>query len=154
MARKRKKGSVTGQLVLASRSARTALMHDLDALGLYPGQDSVLVAIGDEDGITLRDLAVKLSVKPPTVTKTIARLVAQGLVEKRASGNDLRQNRAFLTVAGHAAVGNVKKAQKSLERRALKGFSTKERKAFRKYLQRLGENLGASAAPEISDPEG
>ncbi|WP_245396625.1 MarR family winged helix-turn-helix transcriptional regulator [Jiella sonneratiae] len=128
-------------------------MHDLDDVGLYPGQDSVLVAIGEEDGISLRDLAEKLAVRPPTVTKTIARLVGQGLVEKRASENDLRQSRAFLTVAGQAAVEDVKRAQKSLERRALGGFSPKERKNFRRYLMRIRENLGAAGAAELTDAE-
>ncbi|MCE7029198.1 MarR family winged helix-turn-helix transcriptional regulator [Jiella avicenniae] len=151
MARKKKKGSVTGQLVLAARSARTALLHSLDATEIYPGQDNVLIAIGKSDGITLRDLAEKLAVRPPTVTKTINRLVAQGLVEKRSSETDLRQSRAFLTDEGAALVEKVQKAQKSLERRALSGFTDRERKAFRRYLIRVRHNLaeeGAEAEPD------
>merc|ERR1712098_147664 len=68
MARKKKKGSVTGQLVLAARSARTALLHSLDTTEIYPGQDNVLITIGKGGGITLRDLAERLAVRPPTVT--------------------------------------------------------------------------------------
>ncbi len=141
MARKKKKGSVTGQLVLTARSARTALLHKLGNTEIYPGQDTVLITIGKSDGITLRDLAEKLSVRPPTVTKTINRLVAQGLVEKRSSETDLRQSRAYLTAEGAALVERVQKAQKALERRALKGFTDRERKALRRYLIRVQENL-------------
>ncbi|MBO0664357.1 MarR family transcriptional regulator [Jiella sp. MQZ9-1] len=152
MPRKRKKGLVTGHLVLAARHARTALLHDLGTAEIYPGQDSVLVVIGKNDGITLRDLAEKLAVRPPTVTKTIARLTTQGLVEKRVSETDLRQSRAFLTVEGAAIVERVQNAQKSLERRALAGFTERERKAFRRYLIRLQTNLAALDADEIGAP--
>ncbi|WP_245197525.1 MarR family winged helix-turn-helix transcriptional regulator [Jiella mangrovi] len=141
MARKKKKGYVTGQLVLAARIARTALLHNLDTVELYPGQDAVLLAIGTSDGISLRDLAEKLSVRPPTVTKTITRLVAQGLVEKRLSKTDLRQSMAYLTPEGAALVEKVRSAQKALERRALANFTDRERKVFRRYLMRVQENL-------------
>ena len=154
MARKKKKGTVTGQLVLAARSARTALMHQLGTAEIYPGQDNVLLTIGKSDGITLRDLAEKLAVRPPTVTKTINRLVAQGLVEKRSSETDLRQSRAFLTNEGAALVEKVQKAQKSLERRALAGFTDRERKSFRRYLIRVQQNLAEESAEPASEDGG
>ena len=116
-------------------------MHDLETAEIYPGQDNVLLALGKNDGITLRDLAKYLSVRPPTVTKTITRLVAQGLVEKRLSETDLRQSQAFLTSEGAALVEKVQQAQKALERRSLAGFTDRERKAFRRYLIRVQEDL-------------
>ena len=82
------KRSVTTQLSLAARGARTALSQRLALLDVYPGQDAVLLAIGEEDGISLRDLAERLSVRPPTITKTVTRLAAQGLVEKRLSNSE------------------------------------------------------------------
>ncbi|WP_348646283.1 hypothetical protein [Aurantimonas sp. DM33-3] len=45
------KRSVTTQLSLAARGARTALSQRLALLDVYPGQDAVLLAIGEEDGI-------------------------------------------------------------------------------------------------------
>ncbi|NDW06643.1 MarR family winged helix-turn-helix transcriptional regulator [Jiella pacifica] len=154
MARKKKKGSVTGQLVLAARSARTALLHSLDTTEIYPGQDNVLITIGKSGGITLRDLAERLAVRPPTVTKTVNRLVAQGLVEKRSSETDLRQSQAYLTDEGAALVEKVQKAQKSLERRALAGFTDRERKAFRRYLIRVQQNLAEARIEAASDDGG
>ena len=153
MPRKKKKGTVTGQLVLAARSARTALLHHLGTAEIYPGQDNVLITIGKSDGITLRDLAEQLAVRPPTVTKTITRLVAQGLVDKRLSDTDARQSRAFLTPEGAALVERVQVAQKALERRTLAGFTERERKAFRRYLIRVQENLAETAETTGADAE-
>ncbi|MEF2550429.1 MarR family transcriptional regulator [Aurantimonas sp. A2-1-M11] len=139
---------MTTQLSLAARSARTALSQRLAQIDVYPGQDAVLLAIGEEDGISLRDLAERLSVRPPTITKTVTRLASQGLVEKRLSDSDGRQNHAHLTERGAAIVDAVGKSRKRIEREALKGFSNKERKALRKLLERVTANLdGASTLP-------
>ena len=148
---KKKKRSTMTQLVLSARAGRTALSARLSAIDLYPGQDAVLLALGAEDGLSLRDLAERLSVRPPTITKTVARLTAQDLVEKRSSDNDARQSHAFLTEKGLALVGEVRSAQKSVERDALRGLSEKERKTLRKLLQRIERNLGI--ASEADDGE-
>jgi DNA-binding MarR family transcriptional regulator len=140
--RKRKRSTMT-QLVLSARAGRTALSSHLAALDVYPGQDAVLLALGWEDGLSLRDLAERLSVRPPTITKTIARLASQAIVEKRPSPADARQNHAFLTEKGQALVQDVRAAQKAVEREALKGLSDKERKTLRKLLQRVERNLSA-----------
>ena len=151
MAGKKKKRSTMTQLVLSARASRTALSARLAAMGLYPGQDAVLLALGSEDGLALRDLAERLSVRPPTITKTVARLTTQALVEKRASTTDARQSHAFLTEKGLALVEEVREAQKTVERNALRGLSEKERKTLRKLLQRLERNLGVHVEPEDAE---
>lgn len=154
MAGKKKKRSTMTQLVLSARAGRTALSVRLAAMDIYPGQDAVLLALGLEDGLALRDLAERLSVRPPTITKTVARLAAQALIEKRASPTDARQSHAFLTTKGLALVEEVRAAQKAVERSALAGLTERERKALRKLLQRIERNLGAeasSAEPEVED---
>lgn len=136
------------QLVLSARAGRTALSGQLAALDVYPGQDAVLLALGEEDGLSLRDLATRLSVRPPTITKTVARLALQDILEKRASPSDARQSHAHLTEKGEALLQEVRAAQKAVEREALKGFSDKERKTLRKLLQRVEHNLGADGGAE------
>lgn len=153
MAGKKKKRSTMTQLVLSARAGRTALSVRLAALDLYPGQDAVLLALGAEDGLSLRDLAVRLTVRPPTITKTVARLATQALIEKRPSQTDARQSHAFLTAKGLALVTEVRAAQKSVERSALDGLSDRERKALRKLLQRVERNLGAHADSHDAEDE-
>ncbi|MBC8130316.1 MAG: MarR family transcriptional regulator [Rhizobiaceae bacterium] len=151
MVAKKKKRSTMTQLVLSARAGRTALSARLSAMDLYPGQDAVLLALGAEDGLSLRDLADRLSVRPPTITKTVARLATQTLVEKRASATDARQSHAFLTEKGLALVDEVRAAQKAVERNALRDLTEKERKTLRKLLQKVERNLGSPV--EIDDAE-
>lgn len=153
MVGKKKKRSTMTQLVLSARAARTALSARLSALDLYPGQDAVLLALGAEDGLSLRDLATRLSVRPPTITKTVARLTTQDLVEKRASATDARQSHAFLTEKGLALVGEVRGAQQNVERNALRGLSEKDRKALRKLLLRIERNLGSNVDPDDAESD-
>ncbi|WP_235919418.1 MarR family winged helix-turn-helix transcriptional regulator [Aureimonas psammosilenae] len=146
MTGRKKKTSVLAQLFLAARAGRTALSARLAEQDLYPGQDAVLLALDDDAGISLRDLATRLAVRPPTITKTMARLSAQGLIEKRPSPDDARQSHAFLTGKGEALVGEVKAAQKAVEQAAFAGFSGRERKRLRKLLKRIDANFGAPPA--------
>ncbi|WP_279482568.1 MarR family transcriptional regulator [Aureimonas sp. SK2] len=146
--RKKIKGSaVSVQLTLTARALRNALSHELAARGLYPGQDAVLLAIATEaDGISLRDLAERLSVRPPTVTKTMARLSAQGIVERRPSRADARQNFVHLTEKGEGLVDEVRAARAGLEKRALKGVKAKDARRLRKLLRRIERNVAAEGA--------
>nr|WP_256477904.1 MarR family transcriptional regulator [Aurantimonas marianensis] len=148
--KKQRKRSVTTHLGVAARLARTALAGRLATLDLYPGQDTVLLAISEKDGVTLRELAEHLSVRPPTITKTVARLIAQGLVEKRVSERDGRQSHAHLADKGADIVDAVSAARKAVDRAALAGFSSRERKTLRKLLQRMAQNLAdTGAAPTV-----
>ena len=147
--KKLKKRSVTTHLNLAARAARTALSQRLASLDLYSGQDAVLLAIGDDDGISLRDLAERLAVKPPTITKTVNRLAAQGLVDKRLSVADGRRSHVHLTETGLAIVDGVLASRKAVERGALSGFSDKERKTLRKMLARVSANLDGKSGRQL-----
>ncbi|WP_061931966.1 MarR family winged helix-turn-helix transcriptional regulator [Aureimonas sp. AU22] len=151
--KKIKGGAVGAQLTLTARAVRNALSHELAARGLYPGQDAVLLAIAEEDdGISLRDLAERLAVRPPTVTKTMTRLSAQGIVERRPSGTDARQSFVHLTDKGQSLVAEVRLVRGGVEKRALKGMKTKDARRLRKLLRRIEKNF-ADDAPAAASGE-
>ena len=63
-------------------------------IGLHAGQDALLKALSETDGQTMGDLAAALGVRPPTVTKMVNRLAAEGYVERHASDTDATPNNA------------------------------------------------------------
>eukprot|EP01037_Dinobryon_pediforme_P037064 gene37064-44339_t len=71
--------SITYRLAQAAKAHRSRSGAHLARIGLHPGQESVLKALADLDGQTMSQLAQILAVQPPTVTKMITRLAAQGL---------------------------------------------------------------------------
>lgn len=121
------------------------------AHGFYAGQDQIMIALDREDGQTPGQLATRLGVRPPTVTKTINRLQSQGYVEKRASETDARQANVFLTEEGRSAIRAIEKAVRKTEKQALKGLDKKEQKALLKLLGRIEANLSDTVAPDEMD---
>ena len=139
------------RLQSAARLARTALAGRLLAHGFYAGQDQIMLALDQNDGQTPGQLAVRLGVRPPTITKTINRLQAQGFLEKRASDSDARQAHISLTDAGREAIRAIEKSVRKTEKQALKGLDKKEQKALHKLLARIEANLNGQELAEAPD---
>lgn len=145
------KGAVIGRLQSAARLSRTSLATRLLSLGLYAGQDQIMLALASEDGQTPSQLAAKLGVRPPTITKTINRLMAQGFLEKRASDQDARQAHVFLTETGQEAIRAIEKSVRRTEKQALRGLDKKEQKALAKLLRRVETNLSQNGEEQLPD---
>lgn len=128
----------------AARSLRTLLSRNLADCGLYAGQDGVVQALAEEDGLTQGALAQKLGVKAPTMTRTIGRMEAQGFVERRSDALDHRLTKVFLTDGGRASLERIAAAAEACERQALQGLSGKEAKTLSRLLLAVEENLQAA----------
>lgn len=75
--------------------------HSLTQLGI--------LATLDRDGATtLGELAATERVAPPTITKAVAALVAEGLVDKVHDTEDRRVCRAVLTAAGRGDLARMR----------------------------------------------
>lgn len=139
------------ELLHAARLHRARSAQLLTELGLFPGQEQVLTLLAAENGRTMGDLASELRVRPPTASKTVARLAAQGLVERRTVNGDGRVVKVELTDEGRRRAEAVDAVWGELEREAADGIDGKDRKKLRKLLRKLGRNVGAkvgAAAPE------
>ena len=145
------KGATMSRLQSAARLSRTALAARLLNHGFYAGQDQIMLALDHEDGQTPGQLAGRLGVRPPTITKTINRLQVQGFLDKRASESDARQAHIFLTDTGREAIKAIEKSVRKTEKQALKGLDKKEQKTLAKLLQRVEANLSSSELVEIDD---
>ena len=149
--------SATHRLAQAAKAQRARSGVHLSTLGLYPGQEVVLKALAQTDGMTMSELAAELGVQPPTVTKMVTRLATYGFVVRQTSPTDGRLARVFLTEPGRALIGDVDKMWKRLEKEALAGFDDKDRKRLRKMLRKMEKNLlsanGTEAELEPDDEE-
>ncbi|MGC3944247.1 MAG: MarR family transcriptional regulator [Chryseolinea sp.] len=145
------KTATMSRLHAAARLARTALAARLLAHGFYAGQDQIMLALDREDGQTPGNLAGRLGVRPPTITKTINRLQAQGFLEKRASDADARQAHIFLTGAGREAIRAIEKSVRKTEKQALKGLDKKDQKTLFKLLAHIEANLSDEEMALVDD---
>ena len=132
----------------AAKAYRQRSANVLAQLELHPGQDQILKALADADGQTMGALAQALCVQPPTITKMVARLGANALVERRASASDGRSSSVYLTDAGRALIADLDERLKAMEKDAMQGMDDKDRKRLRKALRQIERNLGALAPAE------
>lgn len=139
------------RLQATARTARTALAVRLLSHGFYAGQDQIMLALAADADLSPGRLAERLGVRPPTVTKAINRLQAQGFVEKKPSNGDQRQALIGLTEKGQAAIKSIEKSLRKTEKQALKGLDKKDQKALAKLLARIEANL--AAAGDLEDDE-
>ena len=135
-------------LVQAARSMRTVLSRNLLESGLYAGQDGVMLALAEADGMTAGGLAARLGVKAPTMTRTIGRMEAQGFLERRADEEDARLTKVYLTTSGRDRLQTIAAAGKTSEEIATKGLSEKQIKTLMKLLRVVDGNLQSTGAAE------
>jgi DNA-binding MarR family transcriptional regulator len=133
--------SVTHRLAMAAKAHRARSGAHLARIGLHAGQEAVLKALADEDAQTMSQLAHALGVQPPTVTKMVSRLSAQGLLQRVASQTDGRLARVHLTDLGRSRIEEIDRIWKRIEREALAGIDDKDRKKLRKLLRAVERNL-------------
>ncbi len=131
-----------------ARSVRTALSRSLGESGLYAGQDGVILALAEDDGQTPGQLAMRLGVKAPTMTRTIGRMEAQGFVERRADGQDGRLTKVHLTETGLRNVESIGQSVADCGAMATKGLSEKEVRTLLKLLRAVEHNLQPDSAED------
>ncbi len=146
------RGVVVSRLQSVARLTRTVLAKRLLEQGLYAGQDKIILALAEENGQTPGTLAQKLRVKPPTITKTINRLAAQGFLEKRASEVDARRTHIFLTPAGEEVIRKIEYSLRKIEEQALQGIEKSDVKTLKRLLDQVSQNLSAEGSV-VADEE-
>jgi DNA-binding MarR family transcriptional regulator len=90
---------LAGRLRVAVARLYRRLRHESDT-GLSPSQQSALVSIELHGPLTLGELAEVEQVAPPTITKVIARLEDDGLVDRTIDPTDRRVTRVSTTPEG------------------------------------------------------
>ena len=133
--------TVTHRLSQAAHAYRVRAGAQLSRIGLHSGQEGLLKALAERDGVSMSELAASLGVQPPTVTKMVGRLSAQGYVQRRTSDGDGRQAYVFLTEQGRETIAAIDRVWKRLEKSALSGIDDKDRKRLRKLLRQVARNL-------------
>lgn len=137
--------SVGWALVQAARLHRARTGDRLAKLGLFAGQEQVVQVLAAAGTMTMGDLAALLRVRPPTASKTVTRLAALGIVERRAEAGDGRVVRVRLTESGLAKAKAIEQIQDEVEAELLDHLDKGDRRRLRKLLRRAAKGLAEAA---------
>ncbi len=129
------------QLARVCRAHRGNVGELLAEVGLHVGQEMVLIELWRDDGLRGGELAERLGIEPPTVTKMLRRLERCGLVSRRQDPDDARSFRVYLTDEGRSLEGPVVRCWERVEEKTLAGMSAGERRTFHRLLTKVRANL-------------
>lgn len=116
---------------------------DIRALGLYPGQDTILITLARNGQQAQNALAEAMQVDHSTVAKSVRRLVNGGLAETNKSEQDKRVTLVQLTPAGLKLARQVEAICDAAEEQSIKGLTDEEQAIFVKVADKICANLKA-----------
>lgn len=141
MSQKTDQESISFLLSMIGKAQRARSNEALSEVGLYAGQERVLVELSEQDELTQSQLVECLCVQPPTVSKMLDRMEKTGLVQRREDAEDSRITRVCLTDQGRSANQEVCSVWKNMEAQIVDGLSLEERIILRRLLLHVYGNL-------------
>lgn len=134
--------ALAADLRLAAHRLTRRLRQQRPQDGLTLTQLSALAVIWREGPLTAGDLAVREQVKPPSITRVLALLQAEGLVKRSIGADDRRHVLIQITPAGSARLEADVQAREAWLARQLDTLTQQERDLLRRsvaLIDRLAE---------------
>lgn len=135
---------VHGYLGYLLGQANHSLYRQFDAqvraVGLRSIEWRVLASLLDRQPLSIRDLAVEVLGKQPTVTKLVQRMAAQGWVEVSGDPADQRRTLVGITAAGRRLVRPLVRRARAHESSLLGTLSAREALALKRLLLRIAQH--------------
>lgn len=119
----------------------------VERLGILPqGETAILQAVqageaGDRCGVS--DIARRLEVSPPAISRTLRHLRERGLVDGVTAPDDRRTVYLRLTAAGRAALEETRRTLDAFMRRALARLEPGEMEEFYRLLTKIYDSVKA-----------
>ncbi len=131
---------------LVNRLARLMaqqLADELRPVGIGIGQWAVLVFLWARDGMSQAELSRVVAIEPPTMVRTIDRMVRDGLVTRERDPRDARVSRILLTDHGRSLRDELVPKAAAVNAANLQRLSSKEGDTLRRLIAKL-------LAPQVS----
>ena len=138
-------GFVPYQIYRITNSLNQRLRARLRRLPISVSRWRVLGVLRANGTLTINEIAESAAMEQPTVSRTVTRLVRDGLVSRRAARQDSRYMEVSLTAAGQRVFDTVYPIAVEHQTDALRGFSKSELATLKAYLQRIQQNIASDS---------
>ena len=138
-------GPVSHAVFQVTRLTRTAVATLLRPLGLYPGQELVMMYLWDLGPLRQTDLARLTSSDAPTMTRMVQRLERAGFVRRFPSPEDKRAHLVEATPASRGLRQQIEDIWSQIEDMTVGGLSGDEREIVLRVVQGLERRLSEAA---------
>jgi DNA-binding MarR family transcriptional regulator len=131
-----------------ARTHRAKAASMLADIGLFPGQEILLMQLAGQDGRPQKSLCESIGLDHSTVAKSVGRLERDGLIERRKCPDDGRISQVHLTARGRDMTDAISRIWAELERQTIKDLSDAEQQALMAAAKKIIVN--ASVAEELA----
>ena len=131
-------GDSLGYLVnRVARSMAHQLAEELRSAGVAIGQWAVLLFLWAGDGMSQAELSRVVAIEPPTLVRTIDRMVRDGLVTRVPDPDDGRVTRIYLTERGRSLRDELVPKAVAVNARNVSRMTASEAGTLRRLLEKL-----------------
>lgn len=125
------------RLSIASDAVWRVLARACGNQGLTRHERLVILALGEEDAATAKAVGLRCHIDKAGMSRTVATLLARGLIIRTLDQLDRRKSRLSLSPAGRKVHQDCVGPATDLATRLMDGFSIEEREALERCLKRL-----------------
>jgi MarR family transcriptional regulator for hemolysin len=133
------------QLAITGRIVRERFDGCLNEHGASLTTWAVLRSAHDEDGLSQRELASRMSIESPTLVRHLDRLEEEGLVVRRRDEQDRRVVRVGLTPAGHRRYAELRDVAASVDSQLRALLDNDEIEILERALHRIRDQWHPNA---------
>ncbi len=120
----------------------------LDEIGVYHGQPPMLFILSKQDGLSQKELADILSIKPSTITVMLKRMEKANLVIRKQDSEDQRISRVYITEDGLKLCKQAREVMNQIEEECFGNFTTEEAVILRRLFLQMKDNIITSSETE------
>lgn len=142
-------GMIGPRVMHLQKLVRQVFNQAINEEGLFSGQQDILFALDENQGITLGALAKRLNVSVATASVSVKRMEKAGFIKKRFDKNDARIIRLYPTEKAKAAPENIKNKMNALESTINKGMTEDEIAILSRLLDRAIENISERSEADV-----
>jgi len=110
---------------------------ECEKCGISKSYHSILFHLTNSNGLSQLDIAHLTNLTPPTISVTLQKMEADGLIIRKNDEKDLRQMRIYITEKGINADTQTRISAKKIEEKLTASLSGTEKKELKKCLVKL-----------------
>ncbi len=125
----------------AHRAFQRLLERRIAPYGVARGQWYFLRVLWNADGLSQRELSVRVGMMEPTTVIALRSMERSGLIRRVRGDDDRRKMRVFLTAKARRLRSELLAVARSITEDAEQGIAARDLAAFRRVITRMTANL-------------
>lgn len=101
------------------------------------GGGRILHQLVRADGIAQKELAVRMDVRPQSLTGVLEKLENAGLIERKRSSSDKREQQVFITEKGRSDCGRLMEVRRQTAAKLLGSLSDEDKRELGDILKKI-----------------